>query len=171
MKRTGSVLSALASAMLYLATAALLVMTALVTAAAIMRYVARRPLDFTEDLVALLYMAMVFLALPIATVRRAHISISVLPKRIMTLLRHPLRLAASLAMIAYCSWFTLAAFRFASQSLWLSAKSEQANILLWPWMAIMPIAMGFVVVISILHLMQTATGEPDDTEQAAGDGL
>ena len=145
----------IARAMQFVATAALLLLTSLVVLSSLMRYVYGSPFSFTEELVALLYMSSIFLALPLATAERIHVAIAVLPKKLMHLLRYPLRLLACLIMIAFCVWFTLVAYEFMAQSYSFNSRSEQAEILLWPWMAIMPVSMGFVVVISILHLIQS----------------
>lgn len=144
-----------ARAMLYVATAALLLLTFLVVLSSLMRYVYGAPFSFTEELVALLYMTSIFLAVPLATVDRIHVAIAVLPSKIMHLLRYPLRILACLVMIAFCVWFTIVAYEFVAQSYAFHSRSEQAEILLWPWMAIMPISMIFVALISILHLIQS----------------
>jgi TRAP-type C4-dicarboxylate transport system permease small subunit len=144
----------IARTMLYVATAALLLLTFLVVLSSLMRYVYGAPFSFTEELVALLYMSSIFLAVPLATVERVHVAIAVLPKKLMHLLRYPLRLLACLIMIAFCVWFTVVAYEFMAQSYSFHSRSEQAEILLWPWMAIMPVSMGFVVLISLLHLIQ-----------------
>lgn len=160
--------------MLYLATAALLVLTFLVVLSSIMRYVYGKPFSFTEELVALLYMTSIFLALPIATSRRAHVSIAVLPKRLMRLWRHPLHAIACIIMIAFCTWFTLVAYEFVAQSYAFGSKSEQAEFVLWPWMAVMPAAMAFVALISVLHLAQGAdAAESAEASEASlkGDSL
>ena len=156
----------IARAMLYVATAALLLLTFLVVLSSLMRYVYGSPYSFTEELVALLYMSSIFLALPLATAERVHVAIAVLPKKVMLLLRYPLRILACLIMICFCVWFSIVAYEFVAQSYNFNSKSEQAEILLWPWMAIMPISMGFVVIIAILHLIQSidpSAGEPAES--------
>lgn len=173
MKLLEAVFGAVSTFLLHLATGFLLLMTALVVTASFMRYIVGRPFAFTEELVALLYMAMVFLAVPIVTMRHRHVAISVLPSRVMTLLRHPFRLAACVAMIAFCTWFAIAAYGFVEQSYNFNSHTEQVEFLLWPWMAIIPAMMGFMAVISLLHLVQSATGEDTgaEDETPAGDAL
>ncbi len=166
-----------ARAMLYMATAALLLLTFLVVLSSLMRYVYGAPFSFTEELVALLYMTSIFLAVPLATAERVHVAIAVLPKKLMHLLRYPLRLLACLIMIAFCVWFTIVAYEFTAQSYSFHSRSEQAEILLWPWMAIMPVSMAFVVLISILHLVQgidpsaETAPSPDSDVSLKGDAL
>jgi len=167
----------IARAMLYVATAALLLLTFLVVLSSVMRYVYGAPFSFTEELVALLYMTSIFLAVPLATAERIHVAIAVLPRKIMHLLRYPLRILACLIMIVFCVWFTIVAYEFVAQSYAFHSRSEQAEILLWPWMAIMPISMIFVALISILHLIQSinpsAEPPPESESDAAlkGDAL
>jgi len=83
----------------YLATISLLLMAVLVITSAIMRYFVGRPFRFTEELVALLYMAMVYLAIPLVTARRAQITVSVLPERLAQLLAGLLRIGSALVMV------------------------------------------------------------------------
>ena len=158
--------SAVATFLVYMATASLLLMTSLVVLSATMRYVVGRPFGFTEEFVALLYMAMVFLAIPLATVLRKHVSISVLPERWTSPIKYPLRLGAGLAMIVFCVWFTVAAYSFSAESHRFGSRTEQSMILLWPWMAIIPLTMGFVALISIFQLFKDMSSRPDALERA-----
>jgi TRAP-type C4-dicarboxylate transport system permease small subunit len=155
--------------MLYVATAALLLMTSLVVISSFMRYLVGRPFGFTEELVALLYMSMVFLAIPIATVHRRHVAITVLPQKIMLLFKRPFRFLAVVAMIAFCIWFTVAAVSFTSESYRFGSRTEISEILLWPWMAVIPISMGLVSLISILHLIQGA--DPSEGPGESGEAV
>jgi TRAP-type C4-dicarboxylate transport system permease small subunit len=158
MRRIETIFSAVSWAILWIATVALLSMTVIVVSSAFMRYVATRPFSFTEELVALMYMAMVFLAIPISTVLHRQVSITVLPERLMLKYAHPFRTLAALIMIMFCGWFGLECFLYVRESYVFNSKSEQVGLLLWPWMAIMPIAMWFVALISILHFFQAIYG-------------
>jgi len=53
-------------------------MTIFVSLSAIMRYVIGKPFGFTEELVGLLFAALVCLALPYVTARRNHIEITLI---------------------------------------------------------------------------------------------
>lgn len=163
----------IARTMLYVSAIALLVMTALVVTASFMRYLLGRPFDFTEELVALLYMSLVFLAIPLVTVERSHISISVLPAQLQKRIRGLLRAGASLVMIAFCTWFTIETYAFVEESRRFNSKSEQVEILLWPWMAVIPITAAFVTIIAVFQLFRNAqTSPPADGEvRQVGDSL
>ncbi len=163
----------IARLMLYASAVSLLLMTALVVTASFMRYLLGRPFDFTEELVALLYMSMVFLAIPLVTVQGSHVNVSVLPARLQNALGAVLRVGAGLVMIAFCTWFTIETYAFVEESRRFSSRSEQVEILLWPWMAVIPITMAFVTIIAVFHLFAgEPTPAPDDGEaRPLGDAL
>jgi len=172
MEMIANVFRRLTQVMMLLATAFLLVMTALVIIAAVMRYVVGAPFRFTEELVALLYMAMVFLAIPIATLEKRHVSIDILPAAVSRVMARPLAMLAALVTVIFAVWFTIDSLAFVEQSVRFSSRTEQTDILLWPWMALIPLTMGFVALISCLHLVQIARDKarPSDS-QPIGDGL
>ena len=157
----------------YLATISLLLMTVLVITSSIMRYFVGRPFRFTEELVALLYMAMVYLAIPLVTARRAQITVSVLPERLTERLAGLLRVGSALVMVGFCTWFMIEAWDFSEYSRRLSSKTEQFDILLWPWMALIPVTLGFTTLIEIFYLFHKPSPSAVESGQALpiGDGL
>ena len=72
-------------------------------------------------------------------------------------------------MISFCVWFAWASYGFVAQSYRFASKSEQTDILLWPWMGIIPITMAFVALIALLQLVQAelAPGAADAAAEAA----
>lgn len=162
-----------ARVMLYAGAISLLVMTALVVIASFMRYFVGRPFAFTEELVALLYMSMVFLAIPLVTVKRSHIAVSVMPQRVTRAIGGLLRAGGGLVMIAFCTWFTVEAYNFVEYSRRLNSRSEQVELLLWPWMAVIPVTMAFVTIIAAFQLFRKAPPPAPDEGGALplGDGL
>jgi TRAP-type C4-dicarboxylate transport system permease small subunit len=164
--------SRLATAMLYAGAAALLVLTALVVIASFMRYFIGKPFAFTEELVALLYMAMVFLAIPLVTVKGTHITVSVMPEAVRRRIGPALRVGGVLVMIVFCAWFTVEAFNFVQRSRGLASRSEQFGLLLWPWMAVIPVTMALVTVIAVWQLFRPPLPPKDEgTALPLGDGL
>lgn len=164
-----------ARVMLWAGTLSLLVMTGLVVIASFMRYFVGRPFAFTEELVALLYMSMVFLGIPLVTVHGSHIAVSVMPQRLTRALGGPLRVGSALVMIVFCAWFTVEAYNFVEYSQRLHSKSEQVELLLWPWMAVIPVTMAFVTIIAAIHLFRRApppaAPEAGAQQLPLGDGL
>jgi len=149
MARLVGALTLVSRALLAAAAAAVLAMTALVVLSVIMRYVIGSPLAFTEELVALLYLAMAFFTIPISTIRREHIVVSIAVDRSGLILRRALAMLASAVMIVFAVWFAWETSAFAAFSSRLGARSEQVGLLLWPWMAIMPATMALVAGIAL----------------------
>jgi len=150
--------------MAYVGALALLVMTLLVVISAVMRYFVGRPFSFTEELVALMYMSMVFLGIPLVTMNKSHVAVSVLPQRLQAAWRGVLGAGAAVVMIVFCAWFTFEAWGWMDHSRRLHSKSEQADFLLWPWMAVIPVTMAFVTLIAVFHMFRR---EPEPTDRLA----
>lgn|SRR5690625_3803755 len=127
-------------------------MTLLVSLSAVMRYIVGRPFAFTEELVGLLFSALVFLALPFVTAYREHIEITLifdlLPKKMQSYLYSLGVLLASLYML----WFGYFAFDFAQFSFVIKSTSDLGSITLWPWMGLMFVSSVLVSFILILLL-------------------
>ena len=170
MSRLAVVVGSAPKAMLFLATICLLTMVVLLIIASAMRYLAHAPFASTEELVSLLYMGMVFLALPAATVHKIHVSISVLPARVNAFLRRPFTALAALIMIIFCLWFTVTASTFVSQSYQFQSRSD-VGILLWPWMVVIPVSIALSAIVTFMDLV-TGWKEVDaNSEELSGDGL
>lgn len=140
-----------------------MLMTVLVIVAACMRYLVGKPFDFTEEVVALLYMGVVFSVLPMTTWRGHHITVSLLPQRLANALQSPLRVAAGLVMIAFCTWFAIEAYQFTAVSRDMGSRSEQVGILLWPWMALIPISVAISTLLSARLLFGPPNAESDSS--------
>ena len=54
-------------------------MSLFVVLSSVMRYVVGAPFAFTEELVGLLFTAMIFAGMPVCTLRRTHISVTIIP--------------------------------------------------------------------------------------------
>lgn len=153
--RFEATLEVISRALLASAAFAVVAMTVLVALSVIMRYVVGSPFAFTEELVALLYLAMVFLTIPIGTLRREHIVVTVCVERAGPRLKRLLGLAAALVMVVFAVWFVYETYAFTAFSRKLEARSDHVGILLWPWMAIMPATMALVGVIAVARGWQS----------------
>lgn len=164
------VLGRVAKLALGAAAGASLLMTALVVLASVMRYVFGAPFRFTEELVALLYSAILFLTMPLCTLRNQHIGMPLVVDRVRPVARRGLRMLASLVTLAFALWFSIEAIRFAAFSREIGARSEQVDLLLWPWMAVMPASMIFVAIIVVAQLARggrAAAGQDDSAAPAS----
>jgi TRAP-type C4-dicarboxylate transport system permease small subunit len=173
MTRVDAVFASLSQAMLGIAGGAVLAMTALVVLSVVMRYVVGRPFAFTEEVVALLYLTMVFLTLPIGTLRREHIAVGVLTHRARGSMRRALAAAAAMVTVAFAVWFVAETVAFTRFSARLGAQSDHLGMPLWPWMAIMPAIMGLVGIIALRQTWQalTAPRAPAAPDEGRGDAL
>lgn len=158
--------------MAYAGALALMVMTALVVVSSVMRYFVGSPFRFTEELVALFYMSMVFLAIPLVTMNDTHVAVSVMPERVKLRFGRVLGVGAALVVVAFCAWFAYEAFGWMDHSRRLHSKSEQADFLLWPWMAVIPLTMAFITVIAVFRMVRgDRTPVPQAGPLPHGDGL
>ncbi len=144
-------------ALLVSAAVSVLAMTALVALSVVMRYFVGSPFAFTEELVALLYLAMVFFTIPVSTMRREHIVVNVCVERAGPRSQRLLAVAAAMVMIVFAVWFVYETFAFTTFSKKLDARSDHVGILLWPWMAIMPLTIalaGLIALVQGWHLLR-----------------
>ena len=155
MSRLEAALALVSRALLGGAAFAVLAMTALVSLSVVMRYVVGSPFAFTEELVALLYLAMVFFTIPIGTLHREHIGVTVCVERVGPRLQRLLGLAAALVMIVFAVWFVYETCAFTAFSRKLEARSDHVGLLLWPWMAIMPATIALTGIIALVRGWQS----------------
>ena len=168
MRRLEAALGLASRVLLGGAALAVLAMTALVALSVVMRYAVGSPFAFTEELVALLYLGMVFFTIPIGTLRREHIVVTVCVERAGPRLQRWLALLATLVMVVFAAWFVVETWALADFSRKLGARSDHVGILLWPWMAIMPATMALVGVIAALRGWQSFSQGPASGEAAPG---
>ena len=175
MSRLEAALAFVSRVLLGGAALAVLAMTALVSLSVVMRYVVGSPFAFTEELVALLYLAMVFCTIPIGTIRGEHIVVTVCVERAGPRMRRLLVMLATLVMLVFAAWFVVETWAFAEFSRKIEARSDHVGILLWPWMAIMPATMALVGIIALVRgwqsLRNRGTGSASGTAKFSGDGL
>ncbi len=145
--------------MIWGATAAGVSLSAFVALSAFMRYLVGAPFAFTEEVVGLLFSAMVFLALPYCTYGDRHIRVTLVRDSLPSSWRRWTALASTLFTVAFCLIYGCFAFEFAWTSLELNARSDIGRIPLWPWMAAMPFA---CLVMGIAALLHHARGAPAD---------
>jgi len=122
--------------LLCLSTGCGIALTAFVALSAVMRYVVQAPFSFTEELVGLLFSALIFFALPYVTLYRQHITVTLLTDRFPPSLRRWTDKIADALVVLFACWFGWYAFDFAWLSYQISSRTDIASIVLWPWMAL-----------------------------------
>ena len=113
----------------------------LIGASVTMRYFAFAPFRFTEELVGLLMTAAFFLALPLVTLRSEHVRVVILVSSLPDRPGRLLKLVAGIFGAVFCLWFfalCLPWFEFAFNR---SIKTEVGRLLMYPWMALLPLSM------------------------------
>ena len=124
-----------------LAAIAGMMIVTLIGASVTMRYLAYTPFRFTEELVGLLMTAAFFLALPLITLRAKHVRVLMLLAYLPERTKRPVNIMAGLFGLAFCLWFfalCLPWFEFAFER---KIKTEVGRLLMYPWMALLPISM------------------------------
>jgi len=144
--------------LMYAAAALLAVLGFFVALSAIMRYVVGSPFRFTEELVGLLFVAAVFLALPLCFVLNRNICMSLIVDRLPSGVRRITDFLGFLACLAFVSLFGAASLEFALQSLNLESRSDMAELLLWPWMLVMPVSVACVGLILVGQRLPSVFG-------------
>lgn len=152
-------------ALLYVATAAGVLVTVFVALSSIMRYAIGKPFAYTEELVGLLFATMVYLSLPYCTMHRRHIEVTLLTDRFPPALRRVSELASALLVLIFCVWYGRFAWEFVSVSWRLNSKSDMGGIPLWPWMASMFVA---CVLIAAAILARWRMGRLQQGEGSSG---
>ncbi len=108
----------------------------------VMRHVAGAPLRFTEELVGLLVTAAFFLALPLVTLNADHVHVRLVVGALPPNLARWAQFLAGVFGVIFCLWFAylcLPWFEFAFER---QIKSEVSRLLLFPWMALMPVSIA-----------------------------
>lgn len=120
----------------------------LIVTSVLLRKFANTPLHITEEVVGLLLSVSLFLGLPMVTLQAKHVRVSLIADRLTGTADKLMKLAALAIAIAFFGWLlveTIPWFEFAFKR---NIKTETTRILLYPWMALMPLS--FVVILMIL---------------------
>ena len=160
--RVARILTPVFVAMAVLAAVAGCAIVGLIGASVTMRYFAFAPFRFTEELVGLLMTAAFFLALPLATLRAEHVRVLAI---VSALPRKAQRWASRLAAIfgaAFCLWFLVLCLPWLEFAIDRNIKTEVGRLLMYPWMALLPLSMAF----SILAFLVAVT--PGETDRKPG---
>jgi TRAP-type C4-dicarboxylate transport system permease small subunit len=138
-------LGLLSRVMIVLSTAAGVLMAGVIVASSAMRYLAGAPLAYQEELVGLLFVALVFLALPHCALKDENICVTLARELLPLRAQRIAEFIGDLCVVVFAAVFGLLAWDFTKVSFEVGARSEVANLTLFPWMILMPVgawAMG-----------------------------
>ncbi len=120
-----------------LAGAAIAVMTLVVVASVVMRYIVGAPFRFTEELGGLLLAAALFAALPYAIAANLNIRVTLVSERLSGVAARIAWVIGQAVLVAFCAVFAYEAWQITDLTLRLSLRSEQARLPLGPWLVLM----------------------------------
>lgn len=144
--RIGRGLTPVFVAMAVLAALAGAAIVVLIGASVAMRYFAFAPFRFTEELVGLLMTAAFFLALPLVTLRADHVRVLVLVAALPEPARRWTGWLAALFGAGFCLWFAALCLPWLEFAIDRNIKTEVGRLLMYPWMALVPVSMALSLV-------------------------
>lgn len=139
-------------------------MTGLIFVSTLMRYLAGRPLRFSDELAGLLFLSLTFLSLPYVLDKGRHIRIEILVNMVPESMARILDFIATVIFILFCLIFIYESWNFMGFSFSIYSRTDISGILLWPWMAIMPFSMLLCILVQLKHGMRQPLAEKSPAE-------
>lgn len=141
--RAGLALGALATAGIFV----------LLAVSSLKRYFGGSPVPYTEELAGLLFVVTSIAAVPHAVATGQHVRLLVLWRRLPPLLAGALAVAGDLAGAAVLVVLVRQMVAFAAYSLDVGSRTEISELLLWPWMAVMPLSLAVLALAITLRAL------------------
>ena len=107
----------------------------------VMRYFLGTPFHFTEELVGLLFCSMSLLAFPIAEKERVHIRLEILITRLKPKPRLVARSFSLIVLVCFCGVLLYHGYNYMVLSYRLDARTDSANMLIYPWVIVLLVAL------------------------------
>jgi len=152
---TGKIFDNLVRGLLILSSLAGFGMVLIVLLSVFQRYVLKSPLSYSEEMVGLLLCSMLFLSIPYISSYEKHVKISL----VVNLLSGKAKLFAlvlsSLVMIIFCCWMLLETISWMEFAIKFNLKTENSRLILYPWMAVIPLALLINLFISIKKIYKS----------------
>jgi len=146
-------LEGLAFAMAVAAALCMVGIVAIITTGVVMRRFAGTPLHITEDVVGLMLTAVLFLGLPLVTLRSQHVRVSIVANALQPRFALGVHLAAMAVGVVFFGWIFIKALPWLDFAFARNLKTETARLLLYPWMAVVPLSVGLTGVIFAARLL------------------
>lgn len=125
------------------------------------------PLHVTEEVVGLLLSVSLLLALPMVTLRSQHVRVALLTNAARGIWLRGLQVFGLVLSLVFFGWLMreiVPWFEFAYDR---NLKTQTSRLLLYPWMAVMPLA----VVLTMAILLARLLGFLPDVEEEPGSGF
>lgn len=135
----------------------------LLVGSSLKRYLLGTPIPVTEELAALLFVAVSFCSMPYGYFARRQIRVLVVWRRLPPRLAAWGAVAGDVASIAVLGIVIQSMYGFTAFSFDVRAVSEVADIVLWPWMGLMMAMLGLlalaIAVRSVINIRDAVTGK------------
>ena len=158
LKRYEKWLTSLFVALAVLAAIAGAAIVGLIGASVGMRYLAYAPFRFTEELVGLLMTGAFFLALPLVTLRAEHVRVLIIVSYLPDHVSRWVSVLAGLLGLAFCLWFFALCLPWLEFAFDRTIKTEVGRLLMYPWMALLPLSMLLTGLAFLLRGLITGNG-------------
>lgn len=135
-------------------------MVTIIIASIFMRYVAGSPIRFAEELVGIAFACIVFMMIPTCEANGAHIRVDIIVSRLSVKWKKIAKSLDRLLLSIFCLAFAYLSFKFTHTSYIWDARASASGILLYPWMAVMPISCVLTVLVAVIHIRKP----PAETE-------
>lgn len=146
----------------------------LLVSSSVRRYLLGSPIPVTEELTALLFAALSFLSIVEGFVHDRQIRVGIVWRRLPRPLRNWTMLAGHVLTLVVLGWLVRWTFEFSLVSLELGSRTYVSELLLWPWMMLIPGSLALlglaVAVRALVDLRATLRGEPVREEAALTPG-
>jgi len=119
------------------------------------RYVLKSPLSFSEELVGLLLCSMLFLSLPYISNSEKHVKINLVVNILSDKAKLFASILSSLVMITFCFWMLVETIPWMDFAIRLNLKTENSRLILYPWMAVIPLALLTNIFISFKNIYKS----------------
>jgi len=119
------------------------------------RYVLKSPLSFSEELVGLLLCSMLFLSLPYISNSEKHVKINLVVNILSDKAKLFASILSSLVMITFCFWMLVETIPWMDFAIRLNLKTENSRLILYPWMAVIPLALLTNIFISFKKIYKS----------------
>lgn len=146
----------LSEAITFVAAAIAIAMTMVIMTSVVMRYAAGAPLRFSEELIGIAFAGIVFAMLPACEANGQHIRITLLTDRYSERGKKIASMLDRLLMALFCLAFAYLSYDFTHTSYLWDVHTEFAGLVMWPWMAIMPLSCILTVLISLFMVRRRA---------------
>lgn len=146
-----------------MAVAASLIMVAIVAVimtSVLSRRFANMPIHIAEDVVGLMLSASLFLGLPLVTLRSQHVRVAIVAEALKGPVQPYVRAAAMLVCLAFFGWIFSEALPWFEFAFARNLRTETARLLLYPWMAVLPLSFALIFLICLARL--TGLLEPEE---------